>query len=127
MAKQAKPAAPRSSVVEKAARRFRAASFLAKISMVTAVVIGLTGSIAGVATAYPLVEPYFYVSRGALRLVMDKQAVATDRQTLFQLNEYLARAQQDPAAATSPIVRERIEELKRQIEQTTERLRKAGG
>ena len=101
-----------------------AASRLAK--SLTVIVLG-TGAITGIAAAVPIIEPYWYVSRGELRLIMDKQAVATDRQTLFQLQEYLTRAKGDPAAATSPIVRERIRKLEKLIEQAESRLLKATG
>ena len=102
-------------------------SWQRKVMTVTAVVIGLTGSITGIAASYPIVEPYFYVSRGALRLIVDKQALATDRQTLYQLKGDLDRANRDLATAPSQTVRERVDELQRAIRETESRVRKATG
>lgn len=92
--------------------------------MLTAIIGGLTGSVIGLSQAYPIVEPYFYVARHELRLVMDRQSIATDRQTLFQLEEYLARAEKDPAVRTSPIVQQRVRDLKKQIDETQDRIRR---
>lgn len=103
-------------------------SWLGRLSLLAKVagfVAAFTGAIVGAAAAWPVLEPFWYVSRAELRLVMDKQAVATDRQTLFQLQEYLDRAKRDPGAATSPIVQDRIRDLERQIEQTTARIQSA--
>lgn len=100
---------------------------LSLIGKIAGIVGAIAVSITATAAAWPLVEPLIPVTRGELRLVMDKQAIATDRQTLFQLQEYLDRATKDPAATTSPIVRQRIDELKNQIDQMQARIRKATG
>lgn len=106
---------------------WKSASVFERITILTAIVGGLTGSVIGISQAYPIIEPYWYVARHELRLVMDRQAVATDRQTLFQLQEYLTRAEKDPAVRTSPVVQQRIKDLKKQIDETEDRLKKSSG
>lgn len=97
-------------------------------------IAAICGAIVAVPPAYVILEPALpashYFVRGQiapLRLAMDKQSTAIDRQTLFQLNEYLARAQADPAASSSPVIQERIDEIKRHIEETTTRIQKDTG
>lgn len=108
-------------------KRWHEASLTSRILLVTSLIGGVTGSIIGIATAAPLIEPYWYVSRAELRQIVDKQAVATDRQSLFQLEEYLNRAKADPGAGNSPIVQQRIISLSNQVKQTKGRICKATG
>lgn len=100
-------------------------SFAGRVSVITAVIIGVTGSIVGIAHAIPILEPYWYVAQYELRLVQNSQSVATDRQTLFQLQQFLANAEKDPNAANSPTAQAYINNLKQQISETQERLNKA--
>lgn len=62
-----------------------------------------------------------------LHLVQSSQAVAIDRFLLYQQTEALAKAEADPGVANSPIVKERIDNLKMQIDETKARIRKATG
>lgn len=101
------------------------------VTSIFTTIAAISGAIVAIPPAYSVLEPGLpashYFVRGQiapLRLAMDQQAAAIDRQTLFQLNENLARAQTDPAASTSPVVKERIEEIKRHIEETTARIQK---
>lgn len=118
----------RKTLYRRTTARWTASSFRTKtILTLTAIVVGITGAITGIAASAQIIEPYWYVSQREFRLVVDKQALAIDRQTLFQLQEYLDRARKDPAAATSAIVRDRIRELEQQIEQTGARIRRSTG
>lgn len=101
-------------------------SLTGKISAITAIIIGVTGSIVGTSHAWPYVKDYWYVAQYELKLVESSQAIATDRQTLFQLQQYLANARKDPKAAASPTAQEYIANLLRQIEDTQKRINKTG-
>ncbi len=96
--------------------------------------ISIFGAITAAHTAWPIVDPYMLAHRGyvqetikPLQLAMDKQAVATDRQSVIILKGQLSDAVRDPAANSSPIVKERIEELKREIEDTATRIQRSIG
>lgn len=106
------------------------------VTTVCGTLIVIAGAITGTNVAWPSVEPGVPTWRGWVRehvhvvmepvvLAQNQQAVAIDRYLQYQQQESLERALKDPAAQSSPIVRERIEELKRQLQETTERIRKA--
>lgn len=106
------------------------------LTVVFGSIAAVTGAITGVNAAWPVTEPLLVAHRGyvrevsdetvkPLRLAMDKQAVATDRQSVIILKGQLDSAQRDPAAATSPIVKERIDDLRREITETIIRIEKA--
>lgn len=93
-------------------------------------------AIVSTTNAWPRVEPYTFATSGyvrehvrsstdPIRVVQSQQSVAIDRFILYQLQESLDKAKKDPAAATSQIVRDRIEQLEDQIKKTEERVRKA--
>lgn len=115
------------TMAQRTVASWRGASLTSRILLVGAIIAAITGSITGIATALPLLEPYWYVSRAELRLIVDKQAVATDRQTLYQLKSDLDRANKDLKEAPSHTVRERVEDLRRAIDETDRRVRKATG
>lgn len=123
--KSSAPSATQVGTVGRFACWWGKTSFAGRVSVITAVIIGVTGSIVGLAHAIPILEPYWYVAQYELRLVQSQTAAATDRQTLFQLQDNLERAKKDPAAAKSPTVQNRIRELEDQIKETQERLSRA--
>lgn len=115
------------SMVKRAANSWRAASLPARILLVTALVIGVTASITGLASSYPIVEPYFYVMRWELRQLTNTLTIATDRQTLYQLNADLDRVEKDMVTSPSDTVHRRMEEIKKHIAETKARICKATG
>jgi hypothetical protein len=93
-----------------------------KITMITSLIIGVTGAIIGMQHVSPIVADYWYVAQYELRMVADQQARATDRQTLFQLQQFLATAKKDPNAAKSPTAQEYIRKLEADIADTERRI-----
>lgn len=75
----------------------------------------------------PASKVYVHEYVKPVQMTQAQQAVAIDRFLLFQLQDSLDKARHDPAAATSPVVQERIRELQEQIQQTSARIRKASG
>lgn len=98
---------------------------LAKVSTVTGGIIGITGSIVGLSHAAPIIKDYWYVAQYELQLVQNSQSIATDRQTLFQLQQYLANALKDPKASGSATAQEYISDLKKKIDETQKRVDRA--
>jgi len=96
-----------------------------KITMITALIASITGAIIGLSHVRPIIEDYWYVAQYERRIDQRNQAVATDRQTLFQLQEYLRRARQDPAATKSETAKEYIKNLEKQIKDTETRIERA--
>src|SRR3990167_11119939 len=83
---------------------FHRASLIGKCA---GAVAAITAAIIGVAAAWPLVESAFPAHRGFVRdtvhpleLAMDKQSIATDRQSIIILKGQLNEAQRDPGART---------------------------
>lgn len=98
---------------------------LSDIGKLATTVTLMSGAVVAVAQALPIIEPYWYVTRGEFRLVMDRQAVAQDRQSIIILKGQLTDAKKDPAAESSPIVKERIRDIEKDLRETTERVQKA--
>jgi hypothetical protein len=105
-------------------------------------IVGYIGTIAGaiyaMSQAAPVAEPYIpawhewvreHVNSeiNPLRLTQNQQAIGMDRFLLYNLKKDIDAAHKDPAAVTSPTAQERIEDLKRQQQETEERIRKATG
>jgi len=92
---------------------------------------GILGSIFGAivtgAAAWPIIEPIWYVSRGELRQIMDRQAVAQDRQSVIILKGQLDTAKKDPGANSSPIVKERITDIEKDLRDAMGRVQRATG
>ena len=57
-----------------------------------------------------------------VELAQNEQRAAIDQLLLFQLYQQLDLASKDPAAATSPIVQQRIREIQQQIADTQARI-----
>ncbi|MDE2103168.1 MAG: hypothetical protein KGL39_38335 [Patescibacteria group bacterium] len=104
---------------------------------ITTIVVVL-GGIPTAAAGYGMVMAFVDSAIPALHYWVDKrlapvllaqntQAVAIDRFILYQQTEALAKAEADPGAAASPIVKERIKNLSEQIAETKARIRKATG
>lgn len=117
----------RRTLVEHASISWGGASVAAKILLITAVVVGITASITGINSVFPIIEPlapawrewvrqYVRVVTDPMGKSIQATAVAIDKQTLFQLEYYRDNAKKDPAAGTSPEVQARIELLNKQID-----------
>ena len=104
--------------------------------------IGYIGTVAGaiyaMSQAAPVAEPYVpawhewvreHVSNeiNPLKLAQNQQAIGMDRFLLYNLKKDLAAAHSDPAAVNSPTAQERINDLKRQQQETEDRIQKATG
>jgi len=96
-------------------------------------------AIAGTAVAITAIPPAWsaldlplpvsrqYVDHSVEGVQVSQYATSTalDQLLLYQLNQQLAEALHDPAAATSPIVQERIAEIRAQIAATQARIDQA--
>jgi cob(I)alamin adenosyltransferase len=90
-------------------------SFAGRVAVITTAIIGVTGSIVGMS----------HVAQYELRIVQSQQTVATDRQTLFQLQQFLANAEKDPTSSKSQTAQAYIANLRQQIQETKDRLDRA--
>ena len=82
------------------------------------------------AWADPAIPALHYWVLGQLEPILkvqNTQAVGFDRFLLYQQQNALADAKNDPASKTSPIVQERIKELESQAHDTQARICKATG
>lgn len=93
----------------------------------------LVGLIVAIPAAWSMLELPEIASRGFVRetvkpivLVQTTTTTAVDRLVLIQLKQSLYDAQKDPAAQTSPIIRDRIQEIQIEIERTEARVRASG-
>lgn len=106
----------------------------------TVKIIGYCGTVFGAIYAFsqaaPVAEPYLPAHHGwvrgvfsdelaPLKMAQTQQAVAIDRFLLYQLQESLNKARSDPAANTSPVVKERVKQLEEQIKDTETRVKNA--
>lgn len=98
---------------------------LSRLGKLAGVIAAISGAIVSVAAAWPIVEPLWYVSRGELRQIMDRQATAQDRQSIIILKGQLNDAMRDPGASNSPIVKERIKDIEKDLREAVERVTKA--
>lgn len=100
----------------------------------------MIASICGMVVAVPpaglIIEPFAPASAGYVRtyvagaikpleVAQNSTNVAVERLIKVQLEGYLDAAKKDPGAQTSPIVREKIQELQSQIDDTNARINAA--
>lgn len=100
------------------------------ITLTAGAIAAVAGAITAANSAWPIIDPaipalHYWVNSqiAPILMVQNTQANAIDRYLLYQQMEALDKAKADSAAATSPIVKERIKDLESQIQDTEARVR----
>lgn len=99
---------------------------------VLAMLAAVPGGVAGLGYVRDTSEPgwvalHYWVREQLAPIIkiQETQAVGIDRFLLFQQEQALSKAREDPGARTSPIVKERVDTLERQIRNTRARICKS--
>ncbi len=100
------------------------------IALAVAIFGGLPTAVAGFELFDPIIPALHYYVREQLQpilMVQNTQARSIDRFLLYQQSEALAKAKSDPAAKSSPVVKERVQDLEQQVQDTEARIKKSAG
>jgi hypothetical protein len=95
--------------------------------VITAIIGGVTASIIGMSQAAPIAKQYWYVAQWEFQLAMDRSALATERQSLGQLEQFLRDAEKEPVAKRSENSKAYIKGLEQKITDTKKRIERGEG
>jgi hypothetical protein len=139
MARRPRPAPPswlvrKSDSIFALVKRHKIKSIITATTMLFGLLAVLPTGAAGAAWLGGVTESWWYVSRGYLHewgapiiLTQNTLATAIDHNLLYQQQKDLEEVKKDPAAASSPTVRNKIKELESEVQSTSARICKATG